>query len=53
METITVRDLKDIINNLYGNKEVVVTNSYSPNEIKVELIKELRPIEREYYKITL
>lgn len=53
MAKIKVEDLKNLIKNLDDNKEVLVIDSYSSNEPKVELIKGIKPVETEYYKITL
>lgn len=53
MEKIKIEDLKNLLKNLDDNKEVLIVDSYSSNEPKVELIKEIKPVGMEYYKITL
>lgn len=53
MAKIKVEDLKNLIKSLDDNKEVLIIDSYSSNEPKVELIKEIKPVGTEYYKITL
>lgn len=53
MAKIKVEDLKNLIKSLDDNKEVLIIDSYSLNEPKVELIKEIKPVGTEYYKITL
>lgn len=50
---IKVEDLKNLIKNLDDNKEILITDDYLSSEPKVELIKELKPVGEEYYKITL
>lgn len=51
MSKITVKTLKKLLENLDESKEVVVDNQFSA-VTKVEFIKELNPINNEYYKIT-
>lgn len=53
MAKIKVENLKNLLKNLDDNKEVLIVDSYSSNEPKVELIKEIKPVGTEYYKITL
>lgn len=53
MAKMKVEDLKNLIKNLDDNKEILVINSYSSDEPRVELIKEIKPVGTEYYKITL
>lgn len=53
MAKIKVENLKNLLKNLEDNKEVLIVDSYSSNEPKVELIKEIKPVGTEYYKITL
>ena len=53
MAKIKVEDLKNLIKSLDDNKEVLIIDSYSLKEPKVELIKEIKPVGTEYYKITL
>nr|DAD59168.1 MAG TPA: hypothetical protein [Bacteriophage sp.] len=52
MKFIRVKDLREVLKNLDGNKKIMVVNSYScDNKIEVEYVKELKENGQEYYKI--
>lgn len=51
MLKIKVKNLKNLLENLDENKEVLIVTNYFSGEPKVELIKEVNPKGSEYYKI--
>lgn len=54
MKFITVKDLREVLKNLDGNKKIMVVSSYSyDNKIEVEYVKELKENGKEYYKICI
>lgn len=50
---INVKTLKELLSNLDESKEIVIYSAYSSEEPKLELVKQLKPIEQEYYKLTI
>ena len=52
---VKIKDIKELLKNLDENKELRVVVSYSNeiNEPRVELIKEIKPVGSEYYKLIL
>ena len=52
---VKIKDIKELLKNLDENKELRVVVSYSneTNEPRVELIKEIKPVSSEYYKLIL
>ena len=50
---INIKLLKELLSNLDESKEIVIYNAYSSEEPKLELVKQLKPIELEYYKLTI
>ena len=54
MVKIKVKDIREALKNLDGNKEIMIVNSYSNNDkIEIEYIKELKENGREYYRINI
>ena len=54
MAKFTVKDLQEALKNLDKNKEIMILNSYSANDmIEVEYVKELKENGRDYYKINI
>ena len=50
---INIKLLKELLSNLDESKEIVIYNAYSSEEPKLELVKQLKARELEYYKLTI
>ena len=52
---VKIKDIKELLKNLDENKELRVVVSYSneTNEPRIELIKEIKPVGSECYKLIL
>lgn len=50
---INVKLLKELLSNLDESKEIDICYAYSSEEPQLELVKQLKPIELEYYKLTI
>lgn len=50
---INIKLLKELLSNLDESKEIDICSAYSSKEPKLELVKQLKPTELEYYKLTI
>lgn len=50
---INVKTLKELLSNLDESKEINICCAYSSEEPQLELVKQLKPTESEYYKLTI
>ena len=50
---INIKLLKELLSNLDESKEIDISCAYSSGEPKLELVKQLKPIEQEYYRLTI
>ena len=50
---INIKLLKELLSNLDESKEIDICSAYSSGEAKLELVKQLKPTELEYYRLTI
>lgn len=50
---INIKLLKELLSNLDESKEIDIICAYSSEEPKLELVKQLKPIESECYRLTI
>lgn len=50
---INIKLLKELLSNLDESKEIDICCAYSSGEPQLELVKQLKPTELEYYKLII